>query len=787
MKNTWFGVTSSLAVLAVLAASPAFAQDQVPDQTEAEKSQTGVTDIVVTANRREQNLQDVGISIAAFTGEQLDDLQVTNAGDVAALTPNVEIVRSYASPGFNTQITIRGVGQPDFQDTTEAVVTSYVDEFYMVGAGQADFLAFDVARVEVARGPQGTVQGRNSTAGSINYYTNTPDPDETSGQASITLGEYGLVRTSAYANLALGGGLAIRGAFSTDSSDGYIRNINPESPVREGGQGKFRAGRLQARYEGVGFNVNLKAEFGRLGPTAGGNEESLPTGQVAGQVGVFRRPADGFGQNEQNIGAGAIYVVNTDGPNILNAKLQHYLGRVEVNASDSLSLVALAGYLKNDKDEIEDCDHTPLSICLFSNLSKSEHWMGEVRAVYDGGPFRLTGGANYLNHDIDAAAVTPLFFERRTNPLPPPLGFYAQYFRDQQSLKSWSVFGQFEYDLTDQLTLIGGARYTKDKKVIDSFDAVSFDIPLSTRKPTTLAQFFALVPQILAKPSGGITTLNRAKNGDEAVFDKGLIGANLQLNYKPSDDLLVYTSYRRGAKSGGFITGNVAGFPTTLSREYGEETNNAYELGFKSTLADRRVRLNGAVFYYDYQNMQQTSLINITNVITNNDTKVWGGELELQAQPTDGLTVSLGAGYVDSKIKGICNPTGAVPAGCAPSQPAFRASLPLSPKFTGNFLVRYEWDAFGGTPFVQASGRGRAKMFRDSLNNQANTIGSGFTTDATVGFKGPDDRWKLALWVNNLFDSQHEVNAFEISGVAGVGEIVYQMPRWFGGTFTVTY
>ena len=167
MKNTWFGVTSSLAVLAVLAASPAFAQDQVPDQTEAEKSQTGVTDIVVTANRREQNLQDVGISIAAFTGEQLDDLQVTNAGDVAALTPNVEIVRSYASPGFNTQITIRGVGQPDFQDTTEAVVTSYVDEFYMVGAGQADFLAFDVARVEVARGPQGTVQGRNSTAGCV--------------------------------------------------------------------------------------------------------------------------------------------------------------------------------------------------------------------------------------------------------------------------------------------------------------------------------------------------------------------------------------------------------------------------------------------------------------------------------------------------------------------------------------------------------------------------------------------------------------------------------------------
>lgn len=791
-SKTYLYVTA--AAVCLLSATPALAQtpDQPgpapapPSEADAQGQDTGLEEIVVTANRREQNLQDVGISIAAFSGEQLESLGVTTAGDIASVTPNVEIVRSYASPGFNTQITIRGVGQPDFQDTTEAVVTAYNDEFYLVGAGQADFLAFDVQRVEVARGPQGTIQGRNSTAGSINYYTNRPNLRDVSGNGTVTFGEYGLVRTSGFLNVPLSPTLAVRGAFATDHSDGYVKNINTESPWQRGGQGKFRAGRLQLRFKPTEqLDVNIKAEFGRMGQVAAGNEEGISTGPIAGRVGVFRLPTDAFGQSEDNIGAGATYVVNSDGPNELGAKLQHYLGRVSYDANDNLTFVALAGWLKNQKNEVEDCDHTPRPLCLFSNRSNSRHWTVEGRAIYNSGPFRLTTGANYLKQDLDVEAVTPLFFDAANTPF--ASGLYTQYFRDQQNLKSWSLFGQAEYDITEQLTVIAGARYTKDRKVIDSFDAVTLDLPLNTPKPTTLEEFLALRAFVVANPTGGVITLNRQDDGEEAVFNKGLISANLQLNYKPTEDLLLYASYRRGVKSGGFITGNVAGFPAALSREYDEETNNAYEIGAKSTLADGRVRLNGAVFYYDYKDMQNTSLIGITNVITNNDTKVWGGEIELQANPVNGLTLALGAGYVKSDVEGICNPTGAVPAGCAPGQPEFNAKLPLSPKFTGNFLARYEWDAFGGKPFVQASGRARSKMFRDSLNNQANTIESGFTSDASIGYRAADDRWTLSLWVTNLFDSQHEVNAFELSGVGGVGEIVYQQPRWFGGTFSVNF
>src|SRR5882762_5281420 len=177
---------SGVMVAATLLSGAAFAQSPTSGTAEAAKPATGgLEEVIVTANRREQNLQDVGTSIAAFSGEQLKDLGVTSAADITAVTPNMELVRSYSGPGFNTQVTIRGIGQPDFSDTTEATATTYVDEFYMIGAGQADFLTFDLARVEVARGPQGTVQGRNSTAGSVNYYTNVPALHEYAGQASL--------------------------------------------------------------------------------------------------------------------------------------------------------------------------------------------------------------------------------------------------------------------------------------------------------------------------------------------------------------------------------------------------------------------------------------------------------------------------------------------------------------------------------------------------------------------------------------------------------------------------
>lgn len=768
-------------VAAALLGAAAHADDQAIIAEEAASS--GLEEIIVTANRREQNLQEVGLSIAAFTGDQLQSLQVVTAADITAITPNVDLIRSYAGPGFNTQITIRGVGQPDFSDTTEATATTYVDEFYMIGAGQADFLLFDLERVEVARGPQGTVQGRNSTAGSINYYSAKPIIDEFAGQASLTLGENRLMRSNAFVNVPLGDTFAFRAAVATDYSQGYVENINPERLFDTGGTSDFMAGRVQLLFQpSDSFSLNIKGEYGESGPVVS-NEESLQTGTIPGKVGTFRVPLDAFGQSEQNIGAGEKGVVNTLGANQQNADMYHWLARADWSASDSWNFVGLAGYLKSHKNEVETCDHTPKPICLFSNKAESEHTMLEVRGNYDsGGGFRLTTGANYLDQTIDSRSATPLFFSQELTFAvfgPGATGMYTQTFHDQQDLTSWAVFGQAEFDFADNWTFIAGVRYTQDDKQIDAFDAVSLSIPLDTPLPRNLQQFLSLGALAAADPNAGITTLNRQDNGDLAVFDKGLVNAVLQLNYKPSDDLLLYGSIRRGQKGGGFISGNAAGTPPDL-RDYQEETNMAYEFGFKSTLLEGTTRFNGAIFYYDYADMQNLTLINITNVIGNNDTTVYGGELEVTSRPVDNFDVSGGIGYLDTKVQDIFNPVGAVAA-------TFDAELPLAPQISANIQARYTWPLAQNQFWLQGAGRYRDEIWRDSLNNQSTRIEASSQFDARAGYGPADDHWSVEVWCNNIFDTRDELNAFDLSGVGGTGEIVYQAPRWFGATFTARF
>ncbi|MBN8843757.1 MAG: TonB-dependent receptor [Sphingomonadales bacterium] len=768
----------AVAAIAVSAPVAAYGRDAAQGTDSASEAQGGVEDIVVTANRREQNLQSVGISIAALSGEQMRDLNITTALDVANATPNIEIIRSYASPGFNTQITIRGVGQPDFQDTTEATATAYVDEFYMIGAGQADFLSFDIARVEVARGPQGTVQGRNSTAGTLNYYTNRPNLTETSGRAAVTIAEHGTIRTDGFLNVPVSSSLALRAAFSTDTGDGYFRNVNPNASWQRGGQSRFYAGRIQALYSpNSDFSLLLKGEYGKMGPVTATNERMYPVGQIAGRPGTYAIPADAFGQTPASIGAPGLDETNSDGASEIASEMRHFLATMKVRATDTLDFTVVGGYLRSNKYSIEDCDHTPLPLCNFSNKARSRHWMVEARGSYDNGPFRLTFGTSYLNHRIHTTSASPLFFGPTVTPFGTTL--YGQAFDDQQDLKSFAVFGQAEYDLTDRLTVIGGLRYTHDNKVINAVNALTINLPLNTPLPKSIEAFEALRLQIFADPTASFTVLNRATNGDLAQFKKGLVNANIQLNFKASDDVLLYAGYRRGVKSGGFISGNVAGTPAAL-RPFGEEVNNAYEVGFKSTLADRALRINGALFYYDYQDMQNTSLIGITNVITNNDAKVYGGEIEITATPVTGLDLSLSGGYVHTRVQDINNPTGAVPI-------VSDNVLPLAPKWSGSARIRYSWDAFGGEMFTQAAARGRSSMYRDSLNNPSTRMPSLVVADVLVGYKAPDERWSISAFVNNVFNTRRAINLFDISGVGNSGEAVYQMPRWAGATLAVNF
>lgn len=773
-------ITTTVSLMALAISSPTLAQDTA---AAASDPSAGSDDIIVTANRKAERLQDVGISITAVTGEQLVERGINNAGDIGATTPNFQMIRSYATPGFNTQITIRGIGQPNFEDSTESTSPTYVDEFYMIGAGQADFGLYDLARTEVARGPQGTVQGRNSTAGSVNFYTNRPNFDRTSASVSVSAGEHSLFRATGHLNVPVNDILALRGAFSVDRNDGYTTNINPNRLYEHGGKNKFFAGRLQLAFEPTDrFSLNLKAEYGKVGPTAAGNERALFTAPGPG-VGTVEVPQDAYGNTQVNMGTDRdIDFVNADGAMQAQNRVYHLLANMNYEVTDNFALVATGGILNMKKYSIEDCDHTPDPICLFSNEGRSKHQMVELRGLYTTGGTSVTLGASYLHQNLFVRSVTPLFFNAETTPFRDgngdPAGLYTQSFRDGQKLKSYAFFGQIEQELNDQLKLIVGARYTHDKKVLDSLNQVSFGVPLSFAIPTTLAEFNAIGDYAFANPDV-TTSLNARDDGDLAIFRKGLVSANVQLNYQPNSDLLLYAAYRRGTKSGGFITGNTSGVSSDL-RKYKQETNNAYEVGFKSTVLDGAARINGALFYYDYKDMQNTSFIGLTNVVTNNDAIIYGGELEVTTSPFEGLEFSGGIGLIHTKVKDITNPTGTVTF-------IGDVKLPMAPSFTANAMARYNFDVAGGRGFVQLDGNTRTKMFRDSLNNASTLIPGNTEVNARIGFGDLDDSWNFSLWVKNLFDSRRPVNKFDLSGTGNSGEIVYQTPRWIGATMTLNF
>jgi len=744
-------------------------EQDADDQRPKSSGAALMEEMVVTTTRREVSSQDVGVSVAAFSQEQLSALGINTGGDLTEITPNFDVVRSYAAKGFNNQLTIRGVGQPDFGDNTEATVTSYVDEFYLIGAGTADFLLHHLDRAEVARGPQGTVQGRNSTAGSVNFFTHLPEFEFSSGLRA-TYGRFDLVEVSGHVNVPITDRWAIRVSGALEENDNYIVNINPDRLFDGQGESEFHTVRVSSLFEPTDrLRFLLKFELGDMGPAAAQIEQSLQVGVNPAGTETIRVDTDIFGNNEENIGAGSPDVVNIDGPNSIAHEILHGYGRVDWDLTDNMTWTVLGGYLDSDKQAVEDCDDSLLPICLFSNLATSEHWLVESRLDYRMDRFRVIFGANYMEQFIDSTAVTPIFFDVPTSEA---AGFggalLAQFFNDQQDLDSWAVFGQAEFDITPQLTLIGGVRFTQDEKVFDAEFALG-PVPTDTQIPRTIEDFLTIRDLILAgDPS--FTIFNTETVGDLATLEDNVINATLQLDWRPTDNQLYYAAYRRGVKSGGFITGNVGvGFPAE-QRPYDEETNNAYEIGAKTDWMDGRLRVNGAAFFYDYNDLQNTGFIGLTNVITNNDTIVYGGELEVWMFPVEGLSIIAGLGFTESDVEDIANAQGVVED----------RTLPLSPRWSGNATVRYERPLLGGYGFVQGSFRGQTERFRDSLNNPSIILEGFDVWDGRIGYASEDGDWGVEFFLENIFDSRHAITRFDLSALGNTGEVAFNPPRWWG-------
>ena len=616
-------------------------------------------EIVITAQKRSQSMQDVGIAVTAYTGDQLRQLGYDNAQQVTAQSPGVTTIQPNGPSSYF--MSIRGVGQNDFSgDHQESPVAVYVDEAYISAASGAGFQLFDMERVEVLRGPQGTLFGRNATGGLAHYITNKPTEDF-SGYVDLTIGDYDQVKVEGAIGGPITDTVSGRFSFSRNEHDGYVDNRIGKD-LNNGDDWAVR-GHLQFDFsDDVSWLISARAA-----------EQNIDTGFFK-HSSARQNPATGLGEHFNGTdlqGDGdslAPYYQETDSD--VHSGEYNLIGRNELETAgitsnlswsfSGMELVAITDYWTLEKDYLEDSDASPNDFFAFYLKSDLDQFSQEIRLSGETDNTRWVAGIYYLNVEGDFenggaagnffGAAFPGFGLGGTN-----IGLYNPFSTETDST---AVFGQMEFDFSDSLTLIAGLRWTKEEKETDFIQyAAEFASPRSSDVVNTDflgigGALFTYNKNVVTNEPGGTAFGFPLVEGDpgDATSDDDLITAKLELDWHVDDDTLIYASYNRGIKGGGYnapldATNFYDGDPTTGGPEdmdFDEEVLNAYEIGFKLTLADGLARLNGAIYYYDYEDYQAFSLEGLTTFVFNTDAEVTGGELELLATPITGLDLVLG-------------------------------------------------------------------------------------------------------------------------------------------------
>lgn len=689
-------------------------------QTSEDSNTDGLEEIVVTAERREQNLQDVPISATVLTADDLSAKGVSSIGDLQQVSPSLAI-NSYNRSTF---INIRGVGIAQSAPTSSTGVAYYIDGTFIPNEQYIGFSFFDFGAVEVLRGPQGTLTGQNSTGGAI--YVRTPEPefDQLSGYIEQTVGEYDHFRTIAAVNVPIASNLAIRVAGTMDKRDTFARILGTSSS-RPGNIDfyAFRSNLLWEPVDVVGLNLRWETFNNNSDNNAVTNRALLPT-----------------------LGPRA---VKEDAISYLRNAGDRMSGELRVDVADNVRWRTNLSYLDAYTTDQSDGDRTdtarprpPAANVGRVSLIYTTHkiFSAETNLLSTGsGPFQWVVGGFYLRGDIDLN-------QQRDNNNTISFVSSTSTILAQAINTTKAGFGQVNFKLGDAIELIAGARYSEDKQVY-------------TRN--------------------GVT--------DTQKSDK--VTGRLAVNVYPTDDITLYASASRGYKAGGVNL-------SAGSRPFGPETNTVYEAGFKSSLIDRHLRLNGSLFYSDYRDIQFSSLFNGLPVTQNAAKAVSkGAELELTGK-FGGLSFNGGIGYLDNKFdQSLCLNNTNRPAGdrinCAATATATTADdfvpegrrLPFSPKWTISGGIQYEIPLGSGTltPRIQYSHL--SEQLATPFPSVATLVPSRDIVDLRLTYD-PNERFSIEAYATNVFDKLYIASQIQNASSAD-GGILYGAPRQIGGRIRV--
>lgn len=758
-------IAITAAAMSVQAAHAQEAPAAAAAATEADSGE-GLTEIVVTAQKREQSLQRVGISVTAVTGEQILQKGISNSIDLIVRTPSVDNYSPYG-PGSSANIVIRGIGLNDFGEGNEAPVTVYVDEFYIVNVPAVDFALFDLERAEILRGPQGTLFGRNSTGGLVNYVTAKPT-NEFKGFFKGTVARFGELKLEGAVNAPISDTISARLSFLSHSSDGYIRNLNPAFADRKGGAAGTDAVRAQIRYDDGNWDVTFKAEYGRQDHVHTYYEQTPSTRDATtGLASINPGGTDAAGYNEANFGADAPNVTYTNRPQYLKSEGTTLLLRAEHKMGDT-TFTSVTGYQHFTRQYSEDCDASPNDTCYASFPFKAESMSQEFRFYGSTGGLRWTAGVYGLysksQNNPNAVFNVPV---SGPGAVDPATGLYNGDFLPLNLAANWrlrtlsgAIFGQAEYDISPALTVIGGLRVTHDDKNFRDADNASLRSCPGYPTPTNC---------FLAPEGPGIA------NPYADTYKKTLWSGKAEIDFKPTNTMLFYASISRGTKSGGFSNGFYPGGVQTSQLKYGAETNIAYEVGEKITLFDRKLRINSAAFYYDYQDFQTFNWQGVGGLLSNHDASSYGGEIEIEAAPVRHLTITAGGSYLHTKIDGVTNST--------PSGALYTADRQMAnaPKWTANAGVTYVVPLKNGQALTLSwDGNYRSSRYTNNFNDPSVLLNGYFKHNANVSYS-VNDHLDIQGFVRNISNNLAPTKAYQFSDL-GYAQFIYSEPRVYGGS-----
>lgn len=744
---------------ALFLANPALAQNA----SDTVGQEGGVGEIVVTAQKREESVNSVPMTITAVTADRLAEAGVSQPRDLVRIAPGFHYADSYVgSPIF----TIRGVGFSDISLGGRPTVSIYSDEAPIPFAIETRGASLDLARVEILKGPQGTLFGQNSTGGAINYIAARPT-DEFEAGGAITAGNYSSYGLNGFVSGPLTDTLRARVALEHTEMGDWQRSYTTGAT---NGSGDFTNGRLLLDWtpsEDLSVQINVNGWQDRSDVQAG--QTILVTPAIAplaafvpGLVGYPLAPAD----------AEAADFNPGDNYNRDNDFLQTNL-RIDYDLTDTLTLTSLSSYSRFNQRQLQDIDGTTLSNLNQLTFGEVESYSEELRIAGDFSRGNFVAGVTYANDRVDETG----FLDESESTIALAFTPALDTFRDEstQDVTTWAAFISGEYDLTETVSVYGGVRYTE---MTNDFDGCTSD----TGDGIAAAAFGALLGRAIA-PGGCITA--SPIFAPERVFDtleENNVSWRIGAEWTPAERVLLYANVSRGFKAGSYPM--LAATASSQLTPATQESVIAYEVGFKATLINRTLQLNGAVFHYDYEDKQILGktvdpllgpLLRLVNVPSS---RITGAELQLDWAPINGLNLTLGGSYIDSEV--LDDFTNFDPGGALRNFGG--ESFPNTPEWQIVADASYQWavrdglDAFigGNVAYESETNSQLGELARLAVD--AHTV-----VDLRAGLEAQDGAWKLMFWARNVGDEYYWTtgNANLDTTVRFAG-----MPRTYGATLS---